>query len=920
MERQQWDKINEIVDTALDLKKEERSEYVEKQCRGDRQLRREVTEFLESIEQSEESGFLEKKEMYLKEMDFPTQDKASSSLIGDTVGKYKLLELIGHGGMGSVFLTERVDGAYNEKVALKLLRRGMDTPSNIARFKRERNILARLKHPNIAHLLDGGVTDDGLPYLVMEYVDGIPLLEYCDKHELSIEERLDLFRSICSAVEHAHKNAIIHRDLKPSNIFVNKDGNVKVLDFGIAKLVEADQTDDFLIQTRTSARILTLGYAAPEQFEKKTITTATDCYTLGILLYELLAGIHPFDLDEKELTDIERMIRQQTPDRLSKRFAALEDQKKNEVASNRKSVPSDLIRKLSGDLNAIAMKALRTEPEARYDSVKQMLDDLNRYKQSRPLIAGSDTLQYRVAKFMNRNSRAVAGVVLLIIMIAGFGGYHLNRITEERTLAETEARKAETVKDFLLDVFRASNPRSGNFEGRELSAKQLLTNGINAIDQDLQNEPDVYTEVLLAIGDAQKNLDAYEVADATYNKALSISTRTSEPLENEIRTYVQLGWLHTDWRKSQEQALEYAQTAHEILEKVEDPAPQLEASVYAILGQVISVRNEYERGNSYFEKADSIYTKAGLEKSYEYINMLTGYGRALLYVSDFERSEEILLKSNRLHRQKYEHPTLTIAENYKFIAWTNREMGNFERSNEYFLRSIELKRELSGDRTVQMALPMYHLAHNYMLSGEFEKSEETAQEVLSIYRENLEPDNQYVHQAMNYLAIAKLNQNKLEEAEKLLTTILEENDKENYLRYVETQLAKVYQKTGRFEEAISLLDNAIEYNTKKFGAVSRDVGIDMLNLATVYREQGDHEQAETYYKQAESILSQVVPQGHYRLGELNFKYGKLKLATGEEQEAQDRFKAAHEIYLDCFGQENPRVEEAKRYLEKTDRI
>ncbi len=919
MERQQWNKINEIVDTALDLKKEERSEYVEKRCKGDHQLRREVTEFLKSIEQSEEAGFLEEKETYIQEIDFTPSDQ-KSSLIGDIIGKYKILELIDHGGMGSVFLTERVDGAYNEKVALKLLRRGMDTPSNIARFKRERNILARLDHRNIAHLLDGGVTEDGLPYLVMEYVDGVPLLEYCDEHKLSVKERLDLFKSTCNAVEYAHKNAIIHRDLKPSNIFVTKKGKVKVLDFGIAKLVEANETDDYLIQTRTQARILTLGYAAPEQFDNITITTATDCYTLGILLYELLAGIRPFDLGDKSPSDIERIIRDQTPAKPSLRFDSLSDQKKIEIAEQRNLSPSGLVQKLTGDLDAIVMKALRTEPEARYDSVKQMLDDINRYKQSRPLIAGSDTLQYRLAKFMKRNIRAVAGAVVLMIMVVGFGGYHLNRITEERTLAETEARKAETVKDFLLDVFRASNPRSGNFEGRELSAKQLLTNGINAIDQDLQNEPDVYTEVLLAIGDAQKNLDAYEVAEATYNKALSISSKTSEPLKNEIRTYVQLGWLHADWRRSQEQTLEYAQRAHEILERIEDPPPKLEASVYAILGHVISVRDEYERGNSYFEKADSIYTTAGLVKSYEYINMLTGYGRALLYVSDFERSEEILLKSNQLHRQKYEHPTLTIAENYKFIAWTNREMGNFERSNEYFLRSIQLKKELSGDRTVQMALPMYHLAHNYMLIGEYEKSEETAEEVLSIYRENLEPNNQYVHQAMNYLAIAKLHQNKLDEAERLLTAIIEENDKENYLRYVETQLAKVYQKTGRYEDAIFLLDNAVEFNTKKFGIQSRDVGIDLLNLASVYRERGDYEQAGTYYEQAESILVNELPEGHYRLAELNFKYGKLKLDIGQVQEALRSFEKAHEIFVDCFGEESPRVKSTKKLLKEARQI
>lgn len=921
MEKQLWIKVNNIVDNALNLKDEERAKYIEKECGGDRQLRHEVREFLESIEQSEKTGFLEDKEAYLKDLPFDNNtsiQEASSSLVGKTIGNYKILELIGHGGMGSVFLTERVDDAYTEKVALKLVRQGMDTPANIARFRRERNILAKLNHPNIAHLLDGGVTEDGLPYLVMEHVDGVPLLEYCNKHNLSIKQRLELFESTCKAVAYAHKNAIIHRDLKPSNIFVTTEGTVKVLDFGIAKLIEENQDDDLLIQTHTSARILTLGYAAPEQFEDFGVTTSTDCYTLGILLYELLASTRPFDLGEKTLSGIEKTICNQTPAKPSKKFGALPQQEKVEIAHGRNLSPTDLERKLNGDLDAIAIKALRTETDARYDSVEQMLLDLNRYKQSRPLIAQSDTVRYRVTKFLNRNSRAVVAACLLIIMTVSFAMYHVNRITEERNRAEMEAQKAQTVQSFLIDIFRASNPRSSNFEGVQLSASQLLTNGINAIDQNLEDQPNVNIEVLLAIGEAQKNIDAYVQAERTYDQALAISSKTNEPLKNEIRTYVKLGWLHTDRRKSQEQAHEYALKAHDMLDRVDDPTPTLEASVYGILGRVTSVLDEYTLGNSYFEKADSIYISADLENSYEYIKMLTGYGRALLYVSDFEKSKEILEKSNRLHREKYDRPTLTIAENFKFLGWTNRELGDFEKSNEYFLKSIELKKELNGDRTVQMALPMYHLAHNYMLSGEFERSEELAQNVLSIYREELEPDNQYVHQAMNYLAIAKLHQNKFEEAEKLLTAIVEENEIEDYLRYVETQFAKVYQKTGRFDQAISLLKNALNFNESKFGYESRDVAFDMLNLATVYREMGNHEQAEEYYKQAESVLEKVVPEGHYRLAELNFKYAKLELETGQEQEALSRFKKAHEIYKDCFGEDNPRTADARAYVDKID--
>jgi tetratricopeptide (TPR) repeat protein len=469
-------------------------------------------------------------------------------------------------------------------------------------------------------------------------------------------------------------------------------------------------------------------------------------------------------------------------------------------------------------------------------------------------------------------------------------------------------------------MFRSSNPQSASFEGKDMTAEQLLLTGENKITSELNNQPDVYTEIMLAIGDALRGIDAFKEAKKSYEKALAKTSESTEPLESKVKTYVKLGRLNTYWRNSQENAYQNALEANKILEKIENPSPALEASVFGLLGRTISVRDNYEEGNSYFEKADSIYINAGLENSYDYIQMLTEYGRSLIYVSDFKKSEEILLKSNKLHREKYADPTLTIAENYKFMAWANRELGNFEKSNNYFLKSIDLKRELTGDQTVTTAISMYHLSRNYTLSGDFQKSEQLAQEVLNIYRENLEPGNQYIFQAKNYVAIARYNQNKFSEAEKLFESVIKEqreNDSDNkmFLGGVLAHLAVVYHKTGRFQEAVSLLEESIKINEKNLGSRSRGVAVDMVKLAVVYRKMEEYQKAREYFLQAESILKEETPVNHYRRAELYFKYAKLEQDMSQSQEARQYFQQAYNIYLEIFGEDNNRTTKAKSYLE-----
>lgn len=923
--QEEWKKINAIVDKALDLEDEERLQYIEEQCEGDEELEQQVKELLRSIEQSATEEFLEKEEAFPSHLaaDFSSEVNKSGniSLIGETIDRYKIIDLIGHGGMGSVFLAERADDVYKKQVAIKLMRRGMDTPSNIKRFNRERQILATLDHPNVARLLDGGVTEDGLPYLVMEYVDGIPLYDFCDKHKLTVDERLELFKSICKAVQHAHTNAIIHRDLKPSNILVTDDGTVKVLDFGIAKLMKPMGAGNTLFETRTGARMLTLSYAAPEQVDSRPVTTASDTHNLGILLYELLVGLHPFEMDSKEksVVDAERKIREVVPELPARKLESLANNEQQKIADKRGTSPSTLYSTIIGDLDAISMKALRKEPEARYATVDQILKDLYNYEHSLPLLAKRDSLKYRTEKFLKRHRNAVVGIVLFLLAILGFGSYHINQITKERNIAETEAQKAQTVKDFLIEIFRSSNPQSLAYQGKDVSARTLLLSGQKDIAGKFENQPSIYVEVMTAIGDALKGINALEEAKESYRKALDRTSEIDDSQEYKTRLYVKLGQLESMWRRSDEVILNLAQKARKLLEKVDNPPSSLEASVHNLLGKANIYPENFEIANSHYKKADSIYTSAGLTDSFEYIQMLNGYGKSLIYESNFRKAEQILQRSNKLHREIYSKPTMTIADNYKFLGWANRDMGNFQKSNEHFKKSIELNKQLAGEESISTALSMHHLAINYFLSGDFEKSEQVEKEVLNIFQKLFEPSNDHMNRAKKYIAIAKYNQNQLYEAKKLLHEIIDSRTKykgeDNFnLAGPLSYLGMVNHKQGNTELAISQLEKSIRIYKKRLSENSSRVARAKIKLATVYRDIGKYETSEKYFKQVKAIHQKVLPENNHQQGDFYLEYGKLKLEMGNRKEARKYLEKAYAIYLNLFGKDSNRTKTANSYL------
>lgn len=460
MTPERWAQIRQIFDGALERSEVDRAAYLRVVCARDDELRREVESLLSSHDSA--GDFLDKPAASVSGM---TQTLISSGVEiqeyppGHRVGAYALQRCIGRGGMGSVWLATRSDNEFKKQVAIKLVKRGMDTQEILRRFRLERQLLAGLTHPNIAALIDGGSTPDGLPYLVMEYVDGIRIDRYCEQHKSTITERLKLFRDVCAAVQYAHGNLVVHRDLKAGNILVTAEGIPKLLDFGIAKLIRTEFDTLAAAETRPELRPMTLDYASPEQVRGEPITTATDVYSLGVLLYKLLTGKSPYGPAARSDAALRKAIVEQEPLRPS--AVVLTDEKaiipqatqKIDVSAEetRDKARRRLKKKLAGDLDMIVLMALRKEPVRRYASVEQFSEDIRRYLEGRPVIARSDTFGYRAARFLRRNAVAVAAAAVAALTLFGATIFELRsaeRAAQEDSVAEARLKvvEAETLR------------------------------------------------------------------------------------------------------------------------------------------------------------------------------------------------------------------------------------------------------------------------------------------------------------------------------------------------------------------------------------------------------------------------------------------------------------------------------------------
>jgi serine/threonine protein kinase len=437
MNPERWQRVKQLLDQAIVLEESERSSFLDRECGNDADLRREIDSLLASHDEAG-TGFLKAPAINL-----PKETQTAPARTGRRIGVYQIIEEIGRGGMGEVYRAARADGQFTKEVAVKLVRGGLDTAFVLERFRNERQILATLDHPNIARLLDGGTTDDGIPYLVMELIEGTRIDSYCDGHGLSITERLQLFRQVCAAVQYAHQRLVVHRDIKPSNLLVTKEGVPKLLDFGIAKILDAAVGSE-----TTAARPMTPEYASPEQIRGEPITTTSDVYSLGVVLYQLLTGYSPYQGDTRSPHALARAVCETEPGRPSKAVlrpqpARGDDQSEpltpEQVSRSREGSPAKLQRRLAGDLDNIVLMALRKEPQRRYGSVEQFGEDVRRHLEALPVAATKGSWNYRAGKFVQRHKVGMAATV--IVLLAVLGG--VAATVREARIASANQRRAE---------------------------------------------------------------------------------------------------------------------------------------------------------------------------------------------------------------------------------------------------------------------------------------------------------------------------------------------------------------------------------------------------------------------------------------------------------------------------------------------
>jgi serine/threonine protein kinase len=525
---EEWRRVREILEHALELASDRRSAYLQEVCAGNAALRLEVEALIDADERAG-TGFLAGNAVEASPVLAAPEEAVS--LAGTRIGPYQIVEEIGHGGMGTVYRAVRADDQYRKQVAIKVVRGGLGDEFRLRRFRAERQILANLDHANIARLLDGGATEDGRPYVVMEYIEGRPIDEYCDQRKLPLPERLKLFRTVCSAVAYAHQRLVIHRDIKPANILVTEQGEPKLLDFGIAKILDPEAAE--AEHTVTVLRLMTPEYASPEQVRGEAITTASDVYSLGVVLYGLLTGRRPYGRASRVARDIVQAVIETEPEKPSASVTRAETVTAQTVSETRDEIPEKLQRRLRGDLDNIVLKALRKEPERRYASVDQFSEDIRRHLEGLPVIARPDTFFYRSSKFVKRHKAGVAAAItVLLTLVVG-----LAITVHETYIARAERAKAERrfndvrklANSLLFEVHDAIQTLPGATPARKLIVDRALQY-LDALAKEAKGDLSLQRELGAAyekVGDVQGGFRTSNLGDisgsiASYRKSLAI--------------------------------------------------------------------------------------------------------------------------------------------------------------------------------------------------------------------------------------------------------------------------------------------------------------------------------------------------------------------------------------------------------------
>ncbi|MFQ5655060.1 MAG: tetratricopeptide repeat protein, partial [Planctomycetota bacterium] len=691
-ETYRWTLLKDLFMGARELQGAERESYLLRSCGHDRALRREVEALLAASETDDE--FIEPPDS--TPAAWTKEAPAEGLPEGTPVGAYRLLCRVGVGGMGNVYQAERADGTFTKRVAVKILKRGMDTEELLRRFENERQTLARLEHPSIAKLMDGGAMEDGRPYFVMEYVDGVPIDRYCDEQRLSISDRLRIFRSVCSAVHYAHQNLVVHRDLKPANILVTGAGGQKLLDFGIAKLLDTPADSSVSVEFGHPRGPMTVEYASPEQIRGEAITTATDVYSLGVLLYRLLTGGPPYRVAGVRDKNLERAICEEQPLPPSVALQRCDEGLPSgpggegaslcDVSAERASRPPALRRTLAGDLDNIVLMALRKEPERRYSSAEQLSADIERYTHGRPIIARRDTLRYRLSRFLRRNKIAVgtaAAFLLLLVAAASTIAWEAGTLAEERDRAVVARSQADQINQFLQNMLRSPRPDE---EGRDVTVKEVLDKAAVTIEEDLRGQPEVEAAIRSTIGETYFDLGHYDEAEIHLVRALEIRRGIpdvdGEQIAESLDKLATLAYTRGDHGAATEMQREALAVLREDLE---GDHPHI-AQVMNNLGATLRAGGDYEGARSSLEGALAMRRRLRGNHHLEVAETLNNLANVHRYLHQPEKASELLEEALEIRRAE-------LPEDHPLVIQGSTNLGTMLMNGKEYERAEPLIRE-----------------------------------------------------------------------------------------------------------------------------------------------------------------------------------------------------------------------------------
>jgi eukaryotic-like serine/threonine-protein kinase len=927
---------------ALERPPGERRAYLETACRGMPALRAEAESLLAAHAQAG---------TFLGELD-ATRGAAllekSAEPAGRRVGPYRVLRELGRGGMGVVYLAERVEGGFEQRAAIKLVKRGMDSDAIVRRFLRERQILAGLEHPSVARLLDGGMTDDGQPYFAMEYVPGEPLTTYCDARGLGVEARLRLFGDACRAVQHAHGQLVVHRDLKPSNMLVTGEGRLKLLDFGIAKLLsDEDGAAGHTALTQADMRVLTPDYAAPEQVKGEPVTTATDVYALGVVLYELLTGSLPYGGDRRGAADAARAVCEVEPRTPSVAVAA----------------QPRLARRLRGDLDTVVLKALSKEPSRRYASAEALAEDVRRHLAGHPVQARRDTIRYVAAKFVRRHRVGVAAaVVVALSLLLGLVGtaWQAAVAARERDRARAEAERAEKVKEFLVDLFKASDPAES--KGETITARELLDRGADRIERELATHPSLQAELFDIVAGISHELGRFDRARQLGERSLDRARQAYGPEHPQVAKAMDtLGWIRqrsgdyagsedlrrealamrrrllpadsTDVADSLESLglllrvrakLEEAETlvreALAIREKRLGPEHEGTVNALANLADVLHAKGEYAAAAELHRRVLAIRrrTLGDLHPSVAY--SLVSLGGALLQEGERDEAEAAHREALSIRRRAYgeEHPL--VAESLHHLAATLQSQGDLAGAEQMYRQALAMERKLKGQENPDVAVVLANLAHAVAQQGRFADAMPLFDEAAALQRRVIGPDHPLLARTLERQAAALVDQGRPREALPLLDASLTIN-RARYgsahaaVASAVATAARARAALGDLPAAEKLFREALEIQRRVRPRAHPDTAEMLAGLGEVCVRQDRVAEAEPLLREALAQADRSLPAAHWRRGEVQSVLGACLWRLGRAPEARPALASGYELLRRTRGDDHPATGRARRRLE-----